>query len=156
MTPAELAQAVAAYREGIEAELELLTRIDVVASRQREVSIAHDFEAFHAPSDERDRLTESLVAIERNLRELRQLLADHRRDAERVPGFAQAVALHRQATDIVAKILTADREALHALADADIARRAALAHLDQGETTLAAYRKVLVPAGAGSLVDQRG
>ena len=46
---------------------------------------------------------------------------------------------------------------MHALADAELARRAAVASLECGEATLAAYRRVLNPPLAGeSLVNLRG
>jgi hypothetical protein len=153
----DVATAVGQYHAGIEAELHLLRQLDVIAAQQREVSAARDFESFQGPSDERDRLTRDLVTIEEGLRKVRTLLADHREQAERTPGYERAVALHREASDLVARILTTDKAALHALADAEVARRAALSGIEQGEATLAAYRKVLAPPSSGSsLFDTRG
>jgi hypothetical protein len=153
----DVATAVEQYHAGIEAELHLLRQLDVIAARQREVSAARDFESFQGPSDERDRLTRDLVTIEEGLRKVRTLLADHREQAERTPGYERAVALHREASDLVARILTTDKAALHALADAEVARRAALSGIEQGEATLAAYRKVLAPPNTGSSIfDTRG
>ena len=113
--------------------------------------------SFQGPSDERDRLTRDLVTIEEGLRKVRALLADHREQAERTPGYDRTVALHREASDLVARILTTDKAALHALADAEVARRAALSGIEHGEATLAGYRKVLAPPSSGSsLFDTRG
>lgn len=157
MNAQDVATAVGQYHAGIEAELHLLRQLDVIAAQQREVSAARDFESFQGPSDERDRLTRDLVTIEEGLRKVRTLLADHREQAERTPGYERAVALHREASDLVARILTTDKAALHALADAEVARRAALSGIEQGEATLAAYRKVLAPPNTGSSIfDTRG
>jgi len=152
----DVATAVEQYHAGIQAELHLLRQLDVIAARQREVSAARDFEAFQGPSDERDRLTRDLVTIEEGLRKVRTLLADHREQAERTPGYDRTVALHREASDLVARILTTDKAALHALADAEAARRAALSGIEHGEATLAAYRRVLAPSSGSSLFDTRG
>jgi hypothetical protein len=157
VTAQDLATAVDQYHAGIEAELHLLRQLEEIAQRQRDVTVSGDFASFREPSDERDRLTSSLVTIEEGLRVIRKLLADHRESAERTPGYERAVALHHEASDLVARILTTDRVALHALADAEVARRAALSGIEQGEATLAAYRKVLAPPNTGSnLFDTRG
>ena len=67
------------------------------------------------------------------------------------------VTLRQQAAALVARILATDEESIQALADAELARRAAVASLEQGETTLAAYRRVLSPTLAqASLLDRRG
>jgi hypothetical protein len=59
--------------------------------------------------------------------------------------------------DLVAAILATDQESMKALADAELARRAAVASLERGETTLAAYRKVIAPpVSASTLLDRRG
>jgi hypothetical protein len=72
-------------------------------------------------------------------------------------GYAEVVALRQQASGRVARILATDEESMQSLADAALARRAALASLAQGETTRAAYRRVLTPSiSQASLVDRRG
>ena len=157
MTSPEVATAVEQYHAGIEAELHLLKQLDAIAQRQREATVSGQLESFQEPADERDRLMRSLVTIEEGLRTVRKFLADHRGAAERMPTFHHAVALHREASDLVARILTTDRVALRALADAEVARQAALSGIEQGETTLSAYRKVLAPPATGSnLFDERG
>ena len=68
-----------------------------------------------------------------------------------------AVALHREAATLVGSILTADQASLSALADAELARRTAVASLERGETTLAAYRRVLAPpVASATLLNRRG
>ena len=75
----------------------------------------------------------------------------------KLPGYAEVAALKKTASDLVAEILRTDEESMHALADAELARKAAVASLECGEATLAAYRRVLNPPLAGkSLVNLRG
>jgi hypothetical protein len=65
--------------------------------------------------------------------------------------------LRQTAADVIASILATDKDSMKALADAELARRAAVSSLERGETTLAAYRKVIAPPVSGaSLVDRRG
>jgi hypothetical protein len=157
VTPLDIATLVEQYHAGIEAELRLLRQLEIIAERQHDVTVARNFEAFGQESNARDQLTRSLVTIEEGQRAVRKLLAERRTEAESVPGFDRVVALHREASELVAKILTTDRDSFRALADAELARRAALSALDQGEVTLAAYRKVLAPQEGGAhLVDKRG
>jgi hypothetical protein len=54
-------------------------------------------------------------------------------------------------------ILKTDESSMQALSNAELASRAAATSLEQGEATLAAYRRVLTPAvGSASLLDIRG
>ena len=157
MTYADLVSLVDQYQVGIDAQLRLLRQLEAIAVRQRDETVARNFEAFAAEADERDHLTRSLVTLEEHLRPLRRQLTEHRRDAERVPGFLRVAERHREASDLVTRILTTDRDSFRALADADLARRAVLSGLEQGELTLAAYRKVLAPSlTQPALVDERG
>jgi hypothetical protein len=57
---------------------------------------------------------------------------------------------------LAAKILKTDEDSKEALAKAEQARRDQARAVEQGETTLSAYRRVMsVPPGA-TLVDRRG
>lgn len=157
MTEAELRDGLAQFRAGLEAEIGLLEQLVQVSARQRGESARRDFDRLGVAGAERDRLTQALVAIENGLTELRGRLAVHRDRTMSLPGYADVVALRQQASALVARILATDEESIQALADAELARRAAVASLEQGETTLAAYRRVLTPALAqASLVDRRG
>ncbi|MGE3957543.1 MAG: hypothetical protein AB7H96_12555 [Vicinamibacterales bacterium] len=157
MTREELELTLEEFRKGLETELALLRQLQAVAARQREVSAARDFDTFKIISDERDRLTRSLLAIEQGLGESRDLLTNVRDQAASIPAYGTVLALRQASTDLVNDILSCDRAAMKALADAEVARRAAMASLERGETTLAAYRRVLAPpvSNAG-LVDRRG
>ena len=157
MTPDEVVRLIEQYRAGLDAELNLLRQLDGVSAHQRAVTGAGDFTAFGDAADERDRIMRSLVTIEEGLRAVRSALTEHRAMAERVPGFDAVVALHREAATLVGSILNADQASLSALADAELARRTAVASLERGETTLAAYRRVLAPpVASATLVNRRG
>jgi D-alanine-D-alanine ligase-like ATP-grasp enzyme len=157
MSDAELLDALEQYRAGLEAEIALLRQLHTVASRQREGTAARDFEQFGAESDARDRLTRCLVNIEQGLRVIRDSLIRGRADLVNLPAYQEVMALRQTAADVVASILATDKDSMKALADAELARRAAVSSLERGETTLAAYRKVIAPPVSGaSLVDRRG
>lgn len=157
MSDQDLADALGQYRAGLEAEIALLHQLEASAARQRGVTESREFERFAAESDEREQLTRSLVAIEDSQQAARGLLRARRAEAERLPGYAAVIELRHQAAALVTRILSTDRESIRALSDAELARRAAVASLERGETTLAAYRKVLTPTMAGaSLVNLRG
>jgi hypothetical protein len=99
----------------------------------------------------------SLVALEDGLRPVRQALADHRDLAKPLAGYDDVVRRHREAAQLVTAILATDQQSIAALADAELARRRAVASLERGETTLAAYRRVLSPPiASASLVDKIG
>ena len=157
MTRQQLELTLEEFRKGLETELALLRQLHSVAAEQRTVSAARDFDRFKIISDQRDRLTRSLLAIEQGLAEHRDHLATRREEVSSIPVYGSILALRQASTDLVNDILACDREAMKVLADAELARRAALASLERGETTLAAYRKVLAPpVSAAGLVDRRG
>lgn len=157
MNQHELADAVEQYRAGLETGVTLLRQLLSIASRQREGTERRDFERLAADSDARDRLTGALVAIEPGLRAVRARLAAAPIDPSTIAGFTEVLALRRTAAELVAGILETDGESMKALADAELARRAAVASLECGETTLAAYRRVLSPpVASASLLDRRG
>lgn len=153
----ELAELIAQYRSGIEAELTLLHQLAAIARRQRDVTDRGDIAAFGSVADERDRLMRNLVAIETGLRVVRHALTEHRDLAARIDGFDEAVERHRQAATLAGAILSTDQASLSALADAELARRSVVASLERGEATLAAYRRVLSPpTSTSTLLDRRG
>jgi hypothetical protein len=156
MTPAELNTHLSSYAAGLEAEIALLHQIEALSTSQQHASEGQDIDHLHRVVDERDRLVAALVQIESQIKDARQLLARHRSIAAALPGFDQVVALHRSAGAIVAGIMSTDRQTLGVLRDAEAARRAASQAIEAGEHTLAAYRRVLAPSAAPSLVDRRG
>jgi hypothetical protein len=157
MSDAELLDALDQYRAGLEAEIALLRQLHTVAGRQREGTATRDFAQFAAESDARDRLTRSLVNIEQGLRAIRDSLISGRADLVDLPAYQEVMTLRQTAAEVVASILATDKDSMKALADAEVARRAAVSSLDRGETTLAAYRKVIAPPVCGAtLFDRRG
>ena len=156
MTTIDLAALVAQYRAGLEAELVLLGRLEQVAERQRLTSESNDLVALQRASDEREQLMSSLVGIEQELAGVRTTLGNLRHEASQVAGFDETVELHREAKELVARILQTDGEAIRTLARAEFARRETVRTLEQGESTLAAYRRALTPLPSANLINRRG
>jgi hypothetical protein len=157
VTPDDLGRLIEQYRAGIVAELNLLTQLSEVSARQHDVTHRGDLATFNDASDAREGLMRSLVMIEEGLRGVRQSLTEHREIASKLPGFDEVALLHREAAEMVSAILSTDQASLSALADAELARRSAFANLERGETTLAAYRRVLAPpVASATLLNRRG
>lgn len=157
MTTDELAGLLDEYRAGIDAELNLLKQLADVSTEQRQATQTANFAAFGGVSDARDRIMRSLVTIEEELRSVRQALIDHRELAMQIDGYEEVARRHREAVALVNEILAADQRSIAELVNAELARRSAVAGLERGETTLAAYRRVLSPPVASAkLVDKLG
>jgi len=157
MSHQELTDALEQYRAGLETAVSLLHQLQDVSARQRAVTEARDFVRMAAESDQRDHLTRAMVAIEPGLRTIRESLAASNEDLHVFPVYEQVLELRHRAADLVAEILKTDEASMRALADAELARRAAMAGIATGETTLAAYRRVLnPPVGAASVLNLRG
>jgi hypothetical protein len=145
------------YRAGLEAELALLCRLERLAARQREAATSGDSESLVEVTAARERVVAALLAIEAELRPLRLVIAAQKDQLEGDPHFSSVAALHRDAAARVASVLASDRESLDALRAGEAARRDAARAVEQGESTLAAYRRVVTPATvAATLVDRRG
>lgn len=156
MTPA-LVALIAQYRAGLEAELALLHRLEGLAERQHEASQSGDLAGLATVTDERDRLMASLVTIEHEMKPIRLMLLERWREVEDSPEYRELATLHRVASALVATIVASDQDSLEALKEAELARRFAARALEQGETTLAAYRRVVAPPLAGaSIMNRKG
>jgi len=157
VTRDDLVRLLEQYRAGIEAEVTLLHQLAEIARHQREVSKESDFISFRDVADMRDDLMRSLVSLEEDLRETRQILTANREQAHTIPGYDAVSQRHLEAVRLVNAILSTDQQSMSALADAELARRSAVVSLERGETTLAAYRRVLSPpVHNASLVDKLG
>ena len=157
MTRDELIRLVEQYRAGIDAELQLLRQLTEIAHRQRSETTTRNLAGLGDAADERDAIMRSLVMIEEGLRGVRQILTEHRDVTSALPGYPEVAARHREAAHLVNDILAVDQQSLSALADAELARRSAMASLERGEATLAAYRRVLAPpVASATLFDRRG
>jgi hypothetical protein len=152
-----LGAAIVAYASGLDAELDLLDRLERLSLRQRDATAARDVDAIAACSDERGQIVAALLAVEDDLKPRRALLARHTDQASALPGFDTIVVRHQSAARRVAAILDADKVTLDALREAETARRGAAQAIDQGEATLAAYRRIVAPAPqSAAIVDERG
>jgi hypothetical protein len=156
MAESPLVALIEQYRAGLEAEIVILRRLEQTAARQREAGAAQDLHALNRAADDRDSLMAALVNIEGQLRVVRQTLSRSRDEAKHVPGYPEAVRLHREAIALVSGILKTDEESVEALAAAELARRETARAIEQGETTLAAYRRVMTALPGATLVDRRG
>jgi hypothetical protein len=157
VTAEELAQSLTTYGAGLQAELALLHQLEGLALAQHEASAANDLDRLTAIGDERTRLMTALVRIEADLKPVREIIAAHLSVVRHLPFFEDTLVRHRQAGDLVARILDSDRQLLTQLQAAEQARREAAQAIEAGEVTLAAYRRVIAPSVASvGLLDRRG
>ena len=143
------------YRAGLEAELALLHRLERVAVRQRDASHSGDLEQLRVVTDERDQLMASIVTIEHQMKPIRLTLLERRDDLSESDEYRELAALHRNAAAMVSTIVASDQQSLSALKEAELARRFAARAIEQGETTLAAYRRIVAPPLAGATIVNR-
>ena len=157
MTREHLIPLVDQYRAGLDAELMLLHRLQALALEQRRVSQTGSVTDIHTTVDDRDRVLATLVKVEHELKGIRQELLAGRAWLTDLPAFQEIVERHKEAADLVAGIIGVDRDSLEALKEAEEARRIAAQSLEQGESTLAAYRRVVSPElTPATLVNRRG
>ena len=157
MTFLELTPLVEQYRAGLDAELMLLHRLQAIAMDQRRASETGSATEMQASVDHRDRVMGTLVTLEHELKGVRQQLLKYREHLLDMPAFQEIAALHRQAAELVADIVAVDQDSVRALKNAEHARHLAAQTLEQGESTLAAYRRVVKPDLApATLVNRRG
>jgi len=148
---------MAQYRAGLEAEMVLLHRLEHLADQQRTASHDADFHLLNVVTDDRDRMMANLVRIEHELKPVRLMLLDRHAEVGELPEFKELIDLHRDAAALVTEIVGYDSDSLGALQEADLARRFAARSLEQGENTLAAYRRVVSPPlTAATLVNRKG
>jgi hypothetical protein len=144
------------YRAGLEAEIALLRHLATLAAREREVTESGRVDALDDVTDARDQVMAALVSLEAGLRPVRHALRDpgelvHLRE------FRELAALHEEAAELAEQILKSDEHSLTALRQAELARRFTADSLEKGESTLAAYRRVVMPSVASAtLVNRRG
>jgi hypothetical protein len=145
------------YRAGLDAELMLLHRLQALALEQRRVSQTGSVADIHSTVDDRDRVLATLVKVEHELKGVRQQLLTGREWLTDLPAYQDIVDRHKEAADLVADIIGVDRDSIDALREAEQARRVAAQSLEQGESTLAAYRRVVSPdLTPATLVNRRG
>ena len=156
MTLDELTPLLAQYRAALDAEIALLQQLQALAARE--------LTGVHRPAteiadlvDERERVMSSLVAIEAEIVPVRRALTAEKEQLSHLPDFQQLVTLHRQAAALVQDVILADNQSREALHDAELARRVAVESMERSESTLAAYRRVVLPSvAAPALVNRKG
>jgi len=157
MTPGALVPLVEQYRAGLDAELMLLHRLQAISMDQRRATETGSVTDMQATVDDRDRVMATLVTLEHELKGVRQKLLKFRDVLDDLPAFEEIVVRHRQAADLVADIVSVDQDSLQALKSAEHTRHIAAQALEQGESTLAAYRRVVTPAlASATLVNRKG
>jgi hypothetical protein len=157
VTASELAQTLATYSAGLQAELALLHQLEALVGRQDGASARNDVERLSQYGDERSRLMAALVQIEHDVKPLRETIAARLKLARQIPGFHDVLARHAQARDFVARIIESNRVLVDQLQDAEQARRESAQAIEVGEATLAAYRRVLTPdVSSVGLINRRG
>jgi predicted RNase H-like nuclease (RuvC/YqgF family) len=154
--PGSLPALIEEYRAGLEAELVILRGLQRVSQQQHAATDAHDIDALGAAAEERDRLMNALVNIEGPLRDIRKTLSELRDKARLIPGYQDMLVVHHEAVTLVSEILKTDDASVQALARAERLRRDNVRAVEQGETTLAAYRRVMTSPTGATLVDKRG
>ena len=154
---ADLATALADYRTGLDAELQLLQVLEALAMRQRALPHPPAADDLTTLGIERERHLAALLALEERLLPLRQQIMTSLPEARQLPGFAGVADRHKRVGELVALIMRLDTESLDILKRADQDRRAAAQSLETGEATLAAYRRILEqPRPSAGLFTQRG
>lgn len=145
------------YRAGLEAEIAMLRRLAALAASERDATEAGQTDTLHDISDARDRVMASLVAIESQMKPIRLTLFEARERLRHLDQFAELSALHKEAAALASEIMANDEHSLAALQEAEHARRLAAESLEKGESTLAAYRRVVMPSlASATLVNRRG
>ena len=153
----ELLHCITDYRAGLEAQIALLRHLVALSAREREVSASGGLGALDEITDAREQVMATLAALEAQQKPIRRALRDRRETIAHTPEFRELSLLHQEAAALADEILTADNESLTSLREAEIARRCAADSIEKGESTLAAYRRVVMPAPAGAkLLNRRG
>ena len=153
----DLDEVLLEYRAGLEAEMSLLHRLERLDTTRFDAASHSGVIELAALADEREKVMASLVEIEHTLKPLRARLVEARAMLQGDPAFQEVATLHQRAADLVSRILASDGQSLQALKDAEDARRFAAEATEKGESTLAAYRRVVAPPLDGArIVNRRG
>lgn len=148
---------LADYKAGLTEQVHLLHGLLRAAQDQFAASTSGVAHELAKASEERARIMSTLMALEHDQRGHRDTLHRHLDAVRLLDGFSEVSALHRVAEECVGRIHEQDASTRERLAREQALRTATAHTLDAGETTLAAYRKVLTSGGERSaLVDQHG
>ena len=157
MTTSEFAALLVQYRAALEAQITLLHHLLTLAARGRSQANADRPSDLNDVIDERERLMGTLVSLESEIQPIRNRIAGARHQLSHLAEFREIVELHRQAVALVEEVVQTDDQSRLALRDAELARRATAESLEKGESTIAAYRRVVMPSVTGAtLVNRKG
>jgi hypothetical protein len=152
-----LDEVVLAYTAGLNAEFALLQQVEALAAEQRAVWTRGDLLPLGALATRRAALMHELAAVDARIVPLRDRLRGDLAHALGTPGYQAAEARRQDVQTLTLRLMAADRTFLSDLETSLEARRREAHDLDTGGATLAAYRRVVVPAVASAgLFDQRG
>lgn len=150
-------EVVLAYTAGLDAEIALLQQVEALAAEQRAVWARDELLPLGTLATRRAALMHELAAVEARIAPLHERLRSDLERAIRTPGYGAAEARRQDAQTLIYRLMAADRKLLTDLETSLESRRRASHDLDTGNATLAAYRRVVVPAVASAAVfDQRG
>lgn len=158
MTAADAAPLLTQYRAALEAQISMLRHLLELSARQRDrVHARNPTDLLNGIVDERERVMAALVSLESEIMPVRHTLAAAREQLAHLTEFRELVELHRQAVQLVEEVVRTDDQSRLALREAELARRAAAESLERSESTLAAYRRVVMPSvAAATLLNRKG
>jgi hypothetical protein len=148
---------VLAYAAGLDAQLAILAQVEALAAEQRVAWTRNELLPLGGLATRRAELMHELAAIEARLAPLNDRLRTDLERALRTPGYGQAEARRQEARALIYRLMAADRKLLTDIETSLESRRRESHDIDTGNATLAAYRRIVVPAIASAgLFDQRG
>ena len=152
-----LDETLAAYTASLDSAIACLQQVEALAEEQRAAWTRNELLPLGALAARRAALMHDLAAIDTQVASLRDRLRGEPARVRQRPGFSTADARTRQARTIVDRVMAADRALLADLGQTVEARRREVHDLDTGGATLAAYKRVVIPAvQSAGLLDSRG
>lgn len=157
MPDRDLPSLLAAYRAGVERELDALERLETLAHAQLDAATRGDLDRVLALTHDRAVVWGEIDAEEAVLGRARGRLHECLGAARRVDGFDEVAERHRLARTRLDAIVEVDHRTLAQLELDARTKRDLAKDLEAGEATLAAYRRVTSDTAASAeLVDRRG
>jgi hypothetical protein len=157
MPDRNLPSLLAAYRAGVERELDALERLETLAHAQLDAATRGDVDRVLELTKDRAVIWGEIDAEEAVLGAARVRLHERLGAARRVDGFDEVADRHRLACTRLDAIAEVDHRTLTQLEFDARTKRDLAKDLEAGEATLAAYRRVTSDAAASAeLVDRRG
>src|SRR5829696_6737725 len=141
---------VVAYTAGLDAQMAILAQVEGLATEQRATWSRNELLPLGGLATRRAALMHELTAIEARIAPLHDRLRTDLERALRTPGYGVAEARRQQARAHIDRLMAADRTLLTDIETSLESRRRESHDIDTGNATLAAYRRVVVPAFASA------